>query len=124
MHMRIKPVALLAIFALLAANAFAALSSDQALEIAGGKRGYLNEGESAKLLLPTPLEIDGERYWVAYFYQTSSPDTKNLFIAVSDNTGFVEQDPEALAAVFGLAQKLALLDSLKAGKASLDDVEV
>jgi len=117
----IKSVALAAIAVLaLAGTAFAALSSDQASTIV---QGYLNAGETAKLLLPTPLEINGERYWVAYFFQTTSPETKNLLIAVSDNTGFVERDPTALTSAFRVAQKLAVFDSLKQGKASLDDVD-
>jgi hypothetical protein len=120
--MRIKPVAFLALLALVG-TVFAALSSDQALDIVGGKGGYLNDYESAKLLLQTPIEINGERYWVAYVYQTSSPDTKNLQLAVSDNTGFVERDPIALTSVFQISQKLAVMDQLKQGKASLDDVD-
>ena len=119
--MRLKLFALAALLAL-AGTAFAALSSDQALDIVGGKKGYLNDGESAKLLLATPIEINGEGYWVAYFYQTSAPDTKNLFMAVSDSTGFVERDPAALTGAFQIAAKLALLDVLKQGQASLDDV--
>ncbi len=116
----IKLMALLA----LAGVVVASLSSDQVLDLVGGSHGYLNQGESAKLLLPTPLEVQGERYWIAYFYQTTSPDTKNLYIAVNDNTGDVERDGGKLALVFGVTGKLAVLDSLKAAKASLDDISL
>ncbi len=76
-----------------------------------------------KLLLPTPLEVVGERYWIAYFYQTTSPDTKNLFIAVSDNTGLLERDSEKLTKIFAITYKLGVAESLKQGKASLEDIE-
>ncbi|MBI5176657.1 hypothetical protein HY995_01060 [Candidatus Micrarchaeota archaeon] len=120
---KIKLLVLPFLLLLLAAPLAQALSSDQALDIVGGKQGYLNQGESAKLLLATQLDLDGERYWIIYAYQTASPANKNLFFAVNDNTAGVETDEGRLSRLFAIAYRLDLLDSAKAAKASVADIE-
>ncbi|MEK6924438.1 MAG: hypothetical protein AABW54_04320 [Candidatus Micrarchaeota archaeon] len=113
-------VALVAI----AASFAAGLSGSQVTgSIVGGSGGYLAQGEYVALLTDQPLEVAGERYWVAYSYLPATPSTRNLLIAVNDNTGSVEVGEEPLEKVFRLVSAIDAVMYLEKNKLSPNDLK-
>lgn len=119
-----KPINCIAALLLFSSFAAAGLSSAQVIDIVGGKNGYLNPGEDANLLADQPLDVNGEAFWIAYSFRTTSPGTRNALFAVNDNTAAIESDNATLNSVFA---SVALLDAtafLEKNRLSAEDLKL
>ncbi|MBI5229209.1 hypothetical protein HY991_03795 [Candidatus Micrarchaeota archaeon] len=101
-----------------------AISSAAALE---ATRPYLEErGEEATLSQYNPVEMDFFKYWFVYFSPVGYPQTKNLVLVISDESGAIVTDEAKLTSLILLDYKLddIIEQTIKRGKASFTDLKI